>query len=621
MVGVGRVFVTFFFPYGIFFVFLQFVLEYNKEMKRVVLLTLMTLMLMPLEAQVGEKTLNRRYQKEIRDSLTEVVQRRQREMQRYAERWLTALPNDRKLYDESYISVGADLIDTFYEDGRMRLDLVYRLSYNCKHLEGWTDDYPLGAFDVDSSNSCRAICLLTKKFLEEDLRDVFESSGEAEIIVSSSADGTEFTTSMQYDGRYGEFRYCPVIFNGERLRVSVDRATGIGNNCQLAYLRAQAVRVWMEENLAGLARMEKDWKYVTQSFKDSVHTHYYRRSSIEIRLTNVFAETVESMQRERMQDDYVDYNIPVTKTRNNDKYVLIIANEEYSTPTLPRVPYALHDGEVAKEYFVKALGVPERQVKVLKNATKREIEEEGIHWLTDLAKAVARKEGENTVAVADVVIYYTGHGFTDLEDAAYLIPNGIATDDIESLQGGKQSGGCSLFGKKKKKVSDTVVYDIVLTHKETAKLSKECLSIEALCSNFNSKTIPVKNLTVIVDASFDGRQRDGKPMVRADRKKDEKKKRRKANMRSDAVVLLAADFDKTAYAFDAHRHGFLTYFLLKEMKSQKENIFNMDYQDIYEAVERKLNKESALQNRWQEISGIAGGRYKDGSWKLLKVKN
>ena len=59
----------------------------------------------------------------------------------------------------------------------------------------------------------------------------------------------------------------------------------------------------------------------------------------------------------------------------------------------------------------------------------------------------------------------------------------------------------------------------------------------------------------------------------------------------------------------------------KEMKSQKENIFNMDYQDIYEAVERKLNKESALQNRWQEISGIAGGRYKDGSWKLLKVKN
>lgn len=583
----------------------------------------MMLMLAPVRAQLGERTLNRRYQNEIRDSLTRVVTERQREMQRYAERWLTQLPNNEKLYDESFIAVGADLIDTFYEDGRMRLDLVYRLSYNCKHLEGWTDDYPLGQFDVDSSNSCRAICTLTKKFVEEDLADVFLPGGEVEVIVSSSADGTEFSSSMPYDGRYGEFRYCPVTFNGERLRISVDRSTGIGNNCQLAYLRTQAVKAWLEEHVAPLDGMGRSWKFVTQSFKDSIHTHYYRRSSIEMRVTNVFAETVEEMQRARMQDDHVDYNIPITTTKNSDKYVLIIANEDYNTPALPSVPYALHDGEVVKLYFVKSLGVPERQVKLLKNASKAEIEQEGIHWLTDLAKAVARKEGENTVAVADVVVYFTGHGFTDMDDIAYLVPNNINTDNLEVLQNGKKSGGCSLFGKKKKSAASVQSenFDIVLSKKETARMAKECLSLEALCSQFNSKTVPVKNLTLIVDASFDGNQRDGKPMVRPDRPTDNKKKRRKANMRSDAVVMLAADFDKTAYAFDTHEHGFLTYFLLKEIKSQKENIFRMDYQDIYEAVERKLNKESALQNRWQEISGIAGGKYKDGSWKNLKMKN
>ena len=86
------------------------------------------------------------------------------------------------------------------------------------------------------------------------------------------------------------------------------------------------------------------------------------------------------------------------------------------------------------------------------------------------------------------------------------------------------------------------------------------------------------------------------------------------------MVLLAAEYDRTAFAFEKHEHGFLTYFLLHEVKLQKDNIFRMTYQDIYEEVWRKLNKESALQNKWQEISGIAGGRYKE-DWQRMKVKN
>lgn len=588
-------------------------------MKKTLCVTMLLLAVSGLWAQPGEKTLNRRYLNEIRDSLTEVISNRQKEMQRYAERTLTTLPNDEKLYDESYISVGVDLIDTFFEDGRMRLDLVYRLSYNCRHLEGWTDDYPLGAYDVDSSNSCRAICNLTKTFIGRDLADVFERGKEVEITISSSADGTEFTQAVPYDGSYGEFRYCPVTFNGERLRISVDRATGIGNNCQLAYIRAQAVRAFLEENIPALKGTLNEFRYVTQSFKDSVHTHYYRRSSIEMRVCDVFSDRVSEMSRRRMEDDYVDYNIPQTEVKNSNTYVLLIANEHYGLKTIPDVPYAENDGKVMRDYCVKALGVPERQVKLLKDASKGVILEEGIHWLTDLAKAVATKNGDESVPVANVIIYYSGHGYTDMEGKAYLMPMGIDAGDIESLQGEGKSG-CGLFGGKKKgKVSGgEVEKDILLGNKEAARLAAQCLSVEELCGMF--KGVPVKDLTLVVDASFDGNQRDGKPMVRADRKTDTKKRKRKANMRSDAVVLLAADYDKTAYAFDEREHGFLTYFLLKEMKSQKERIFNMTYRDIYLTVERKLNKESALQNRWQEISGLAGGKYKD-SWGQLKIKN
>ncbi len=577
-------------------------------MKRILTVVFLVGTLLPLWAQVGEKSLNRRYQNEIRDSLAQVVSERGREMQRTAENLLTALPNNEKLYDESYMTVEAELIDTVYTDGRLHLDLLYRISYNCRHLEGWTDDYALGAFDVDSSNSCRAICRLTKRFVETTLRDVATAGREVDITISSSADGTEFTTKMPYDGRYGDFRYCPTTFNGERVRISVDRATGISNNCQLAYLRTQSVKAFLEENIEALKKTRNRYQFVTQSYKDSINTHYYRRSSIEIRFYDVFASTVQHMQQTRIQDDHVEYNIPVTSIKNEDMYVLIIANENYGSSTtsvlIPDVPYALNDGELMREYLVKALGVPERQVKVLKNATMQDIEQEGIHWLAELSQAVAGKKGEETVATANILIYFAGHGFVDLDGVAYLMPTGINTANIESLQAGKKGNQG---------------FDIVLSKKESKRLAEQCLSIEGLCSRFNAKVLPVKNLTLVVDASFNGTGRDGKPLVRSDRK-DEGKKRRKPTLRSDVVAMLAADYSKTAFAFDQHQHGFLTYFLLKEVKLQGDNIFRLTYQDLFEEVARKLGKESALQNRWQEAIGIAGGKYKDG-WQQLKIKN
>ena len=220
--------------------------------------------------------------------------------------------------------------------------------------------------------------------------------------------------------------------------------------------------------------------------------------------------------------------------------------------------------------------MPERQVKVLNNASRAEILQDGIHWLTDLSQAVAKHQGEETQPQADIFVYFAGHGYTDLSGNTYLIPNHLNLDGIKAL-GGKRE-----------------VY-------------------------------PVSRLTVIVDASFDGHQRNGANMLRADRPvvKDAKAKKakRKANKNSDAIVLLAAAPDKTAFAFDAQHHGFLTYFLLKEIKSlaSTSNFDTYTYQDIYEAVERKLNKESALQNRWQEITGYVDGKYAE-SWRLLHIR-
>ena len=586
-------------------------------MKKVIFYLSLMLALVPAMAQQSETLLNEQYRAAIREYLEQDIANRQKTMQRRAEQMLVALPNDQKLYDESHVHINTAITESEGEDGVRTLDYMYVISYNCRHIEGYTDDYPQGIYDWDSSNSCRAICNLTKTFIDGILEDYFRAGKEVTVKIFSTADGSGINNPLPYDGRYGEFRYEPVTFNGEQLRISVDSQSGIANNAQLAYLRAQSVRDFLQKNVRNLQRTNNSFQYVTRSYADT--GAYYRRSSIAITVHDAFRETIDLMTADKIQDDYVDFNIPQALSTYENAYVLIVANDDYSHTFLPTVPFAANDGEIVRRYFVRALGVPERQVKVLSNASKTQIVNEGVRWLTDLSQAVATTAADGTIEPqANIFVYYAGHGYCDFNNVSYIVPNNLNVEDIKALQPKKAKGCC----KKKKKAAAlaAVNYDIRLKPKESARLTQQLISIDQLCGMF--KGFPVKNLTLIVDAGMDGRQRNGAPMLRPDRKDDakgKKVKRRKSNMRADAVVFLAADADKTAFSFDAQHHGFLTYFLLKEIKGIAANIESYTYQDIYESIDRKLGKESALQGRWQEVSGMAGGKYKD-SWRQHRIK-
>ena len=586
-------------------------------MKKVILYLSLMLALVPAFAQESESMLNEQYRAAIREYLEQDIANRQKTMQRRAEQMLVALPNDQKLYDENFVKITTAITESEGEDGVRTLDYMYVISYNCRHIEGYTDDYPQGIYDWDSSNSCRAICTLTKTFIDGILDDYFRAGKKVSIKIFSTADGSGINNPLAYDGRYGEFRYEPVTFNGEQLRISVDSQNGIANNAQLAYIRAQSVRDFLQKNVRNLQRTDNEYQYVTRSYADT--GAFYRRSSIAITVHDAFRETIDLMTADKIQDDYVDFNIPQSLTSYENAYVLIVANDDYTNAFLPTVPFAANDGEIVRRYFVRALGVPERQVKVLSNASKAQIVNEGVRWLTDLSQAVATTNPDGTTEPqARLFVYYAGLGYTDFNNVSYIIPNNLNVDDIKSLQPKKVKGCCK---KKKQRAAALAVanYDIRLKPKESARFTQQLLSIDQLCTMF--KGFPVKDLTLIIDAGMDGHQRNGAPMLRPDRKVDPKAKarKRKSNMRADAVVLLAAEADKTAFSFDAQHHGFLTYFLLKEIKGIAGNIESYTYQDIYESLGRKLSKESALQGRWQEASGLAGGKYKE-AWQQQHVK-
>ena len=299
-----------------------------------------------------------------------------------------------------------------------------------------------------------------------------------------------------------------------------------------------------------------------------------------------FDKEIVDMNERLINDEFIDYNIPKVAENSNEKtYVLVIANERYGAP-LPDVPYAYNDGEVMTQYCIRTLGIPARQVKIIEDATVKQIKTEGVNWMRDISVS---QKGD-----CSFIIYYAGHGFTDYDYNPYLAPAGINYSKIKAF--------------KNRKEIDT---DTRMSGSDVKRLLNQCLSLDTLYSWFNR--IQYKSITVILDASFDGNQRHGEPLVNI---KHSSKKSRGMRIRSDIVMMSAAAFNKTAYAFDEQHHGFFTYFILKELKKCKGDI---NYYDLYNSVDYELQKESALQGKLQEPTVTAGGKLKE-TWGKLRLR-
>ena len=530
----------------------------------------------PVSAAQTEHQYNDDIHSFILKRLRQTTLQREKKMNKQIQQMLVNLPNAEKLYDETYVRITTQVVEDTTEEGSPEINFVYNISYNCHHFEGTEDDYPSGAYLWSTSNSCRAICNLTKSMIESELSDIFTAGRTTTITITSTTDAAEIQ-HIDYKGEFGDLRYMPAVFNDENVRISVDQKDGITTNAQLAYLRARSVQSFLDEQVGVLKRSQNEYRFVTRCF-DMTGPHY-RRSSLQIVVHGAFDAAARSLEAALLNDEYVDFNIPhIEENINSKTYALIIADEEYTAP-LPNCDFATNDGDVLHQYFVHTLGIPTRHVKVLHNAGRQEIYNEGIHWLKDIIKA---QSGD-----VHIIIYYAGHGVSNQKWAPYLMPSGV---DVSKIRAFRSKTG-------------TLPEDIVLKGGDAEKILSQCISFDTLTGWFNR--VEALSYTFIIDASFDGIQRSGKPFFTI---KKESKRYRTPRVRSDIVVFMAADGDKTAYSFIDQHHGFFTYYILKELKYTRGEI---TFQDLFNNVTKNQAYESSLQGKLQEPSMIIGGKLGD----------
>ena len=257
----------------------------------------------------------------------------------------------------------------------------------------------------------------------------------------------------------------------------------------------------------------------------------------------------------------VDKNIPVTGAQNNNTFAVIIANENYMS--VASVPFAINDGNIFREYCLKTLGIPEKQIKYVPNATGNQIKQQ-VGWLQTICDVY-----EN----AQIIFYYSGHGIPDESNrTAYLLPvDGIGTDVTTGY-----------------------------------KLD----NLYAALGN-----IPSKNVTVFMDACFSGNTRnDGKEMLVAAR--GVAIKARSGMPQGNMVVFSAAQGDETAYPDYEEKHGMFTYYLLKKLQETEGDV---TLQELGEYIIDNVRKKSAVNGKLQTPC-VTPSASLDASWREWKLK-
>jgi hypothetical protein len=256
----------------------------------------------------------------------------------------------------------------------------------------------------------------------------------------------------------------------------------------------------------------------------------------------------------------VDRNIPQTHIRNENTFVVIIANENYEQ--VASVPYAINDGKIFRQYCEQTLGIPSENIKLHTDATYNHTRL-ALSWLKNVCEVY---NGE-----ASVIFYYAGHGIPDVKDnSSYLLP----TDG-------------------------------------DGRYVATAYKLDELYNTLGS--MPAKSVVVFMDACFSGANRNGQ-MLASERAVAYKS--RPGLPKGNMVVFSAAQADETALPNDAEQHGMFTYYLLKKLQETEGNI---TLQKLGEYIIDGVRKKSVVNGKLQTPC-VTPSATLDASWREWKLK-
>lgn len=271
------------------------------------------------------------------------------------------------------------------------------------------------------------------------------------------------------------------------------------------------------------------------------------RENKNMNKTYVAEENKQAVEKKTYIVSDVDINVPFSKNKYDNKYALIIGNEDYSSyqtglNSESNVDFAVNDAQIMKEYAKSTLGIPDDNIIYFENAKAVEMSR-AVKTLNTIIK--------NTNGKSDILVYYAGHGFPDeLNNEPYLIPVDVSGTDLQFAV----------------KLSD----------------------LYAQLTEF-----PSQKVTVILDACFSGGGRN-QGLVAS---RGVKVKPKDNILKGNIVVFTASSGEQSSLFYKDKNHGLFTYYFLKKVQETNGNI---TYKELSDYLSEQVAIKSALINQKEQ---------------------
>lgn len=255
----------------------------------------------------------------------------------------------------------------------------------------------------------------------------------------------------------------------------------------------------------------------------------------------------------------VDTNIPVSERKEEDTFAFIMANENYFHFT--GADYSINDGKIFKEYCEKTLGIPEKNIRYLEDATFGNLISL-IQKIKDIAEVY---DGD-----AKIIFYFSGLGTSLPNSESYLLP---ADASQEALA--------------------TTGY-----------------SVQTLMNELNG--LNTQMTLVILDAPFSGTDKSGK-LLAQHRGVQIVSKPTEAS--GNTVLCTSSSKAETAYSDKKYSHSLFTYALLENLQTFRGDC---TIKETMEYAAKWIKRESMSNyDRLQTLQVSVGGKIQN-AWNTIK---
>ncbi|MDC0520485.1 caspase family protein, partial [Candidatus Pelagibacter sp.] len=239
-----------------------------------------------------------------------------------------------------------------------------------------------------------------------------------------------------------------------------------------------------------------------------------------------------------------------TKT-DNDKIGIIIGIEKYQALSNLDAPYANRDANAFRAYATRALGIPNKNLKVLidNEANRSGLLKTLKIWLPQMTRGKSK----------DIYIFFAGHG--------------LASDDGKDLHILPQDGDPILL--EETALSRVQMFDLI------------------------NKVSP-KSVTMFFDTCYSGQTRDERMLVAGLRPvrivADEQ------DTPNNFTIFTASNYDQTSGSINEAEHGIFSYYLMKGLEGNADA--NKDKKltngELIAYLKSNVSQEAFTQNRSQE---------------------